>query len=84
MKDLLQRDRPALMLLGGYILSSIGPATLGVARDLTGDFRASMWLLVGVSAALVAASALLAPDRLARGVGFRRARSAPSAPSSPS
>jgi CP family cyanate transporter-like MFS transporter len=54
----------ALMLLGGYILSSLGPFVLGVARDLAGDFGASLWLLVAVSVALVGASLLLTPARL--------------------
>ena len=35
----------ALMLLGGYVLSSVGPVLLGAARDLTGSFEASLWLL---------------------------------------
>jgi cyanate permease len=52
------------MLLGGYILSSLAPFVLGVARDLTGDFGASLWLLVAVSVALVVASLLLTPARL--------------------
>ncbi len=56
----------ALMLLGGYILSSLAPFILGVARDLTGDFTASLWLLVGVSVALAVASLLLTPARLRR------------------
>ncbi len=58
----------ALMLLGGYILSSLGPFALGAARDLTGDFGASLWLLVGVSITLVGACLLLSPARLHRGV----------------
>ena len=32
----------ALMLLGGYVLSSLGPVVLGTARDVTGDFEASL------------------------------------------
>ena len=34
----------ALMLLGGYVLSSLGPVVLGTARDVTGDFEASLWI----------------------------------------
>jgi CP family cyanate transporter-like MFS transporter len=58
----------ALMLLGGYILSSLGPLALGVARDATGDFTASLWLLVGVALALTIGCLLLSPARLRRGV----------------
>jgi CP family cyanate transporter-like MFS transporter len=59
----------ALMLLGGYLLSALGPFALGVARDVTGDFETSLWLLVGVTAALVACTTLLSPERLRRGIG---------------
>ena len=59
----------ALMLLGGYVLSSVGPVLLGAARDVTGDFTASLWLLVGVGVLLVASCALLSPERLREGIG---------------
>ncbi len=42
----------ALMLLGGYVLSSVGPVLLGAARDLTGSFEASLWLLAIVGVVL--------------------------------
>jgi MFS transporter, CP family, cyanate transporter len=58
----------ALMLLGGYVLSSTGPVALGAARDLTGDFGASMWILVGIAVALVASCLTLSPARLRRGI----------------
>jgi CP family cyanate transporter-like MFS transporter len=58
----------AMMLLGGYILSSTGPVALGAARDLTGDFGASLWILVGLAVVLVVACIPLSPDRLRRGV----------------
>ncbi len=58
----------ALMLFGGYILSSIAPFLLGAARDLTGDFEASLWLLVTISVVLVACCTMLSPDRLRRGI----------------
>jgi CP family cyanate transporter-like MFS transporter len=58
----------ALMLLGGYILSALGPLGLGVARDITGDFGASLWLLVVVASALVACCLLLSPARLHHGI----------------
>lgn len=58
----------ALMLLGGYVLSSLGPLVLGAARDLTGDFGASLWILVAVGVALVGGCLLLSPARLRRGI----------------
>ena len=58
----------AFMLLGGYVLSSVGPVVLGAARDLTGDFEASMWLLVVISLALVLSCVPLSPARLHRGI----------------
>ncbi|HEY4190684.1 MAG TPA: MFS transporter, partial [Candidatus Limnocylindrales bacterium] len=59
----------ALMLLGGYILSSTGPVVLGAARDLTGNFEASLWLLSLVGVALTGTCLLLSPERLRRGIG---------------
>jgi CP family cyanate transporter-like MFS transporter len=58
----------ALMLFGGYILSSVGPFILGVARDLSGDFEASLWLLVVLALVLVGCCTMLSPDRLRRGI----------------
>lgn len=58
----------ALMLLGGYILSSTGPIVLGAARDATGNFGASLWILVAVSGALIACCLSLSPNRLRRGI----------------
>jgi cyanate permease len=57
-----------LMLLGGYILSSVGPVVLGAARDISGDFGASLWMLVAIAVVLVASCVTLSPDRLRRGV----------------
>jgi CP family cyanate transporter-like MFS transporter len=68
-------DRPgeigaaaSLMLLGGYSLAAVGPVLLGVARDATGNFAASVWLLVAMAAVLVAAAWTLSPERLRRGL----------------
>lgn len=58
----------ALMLFGGYILSSLGPFILGAARDVTGDFGASLWLLVAIGVVLIGCCTLLSPDRLRRGI----------------
>ncbi len=59
----------ALMLLGGYILSATGPVALGAARDLTGDFRASLVLLIGIAIVLVVACLPLSPARLRTSAG---------------
>lgn len=58
----------ALMLLGGYLISSVGPFILGGVRDATGDFSASFWLLVVLAGILVAICLPLSPRRLHRGV----------------
>jgi MFS transporter, CP family, cyanate transporter len=58
----------ALMLLGGYIVSSVGPVVLGAARDLTGDFSASLWMLVALAVVLVVSCLPLSPARLRRGI----------------
>lgn len=58
----------ALMLLGGYIVSSIGPVILGAARDVTGDFSASLWMLVALAVVLVLSCLPLSPARLRRGI----------------
>ena len=52
----------ALMLLGGYVISSTGPFLLGAARDLTGNFAASLWLLV-LAAVGMTLMALAIPSR---------------------
>jgi cyanate permease len=61
----------ALMLLGGYVISSLGPLVLGVARDATGGFETSLWLLVVLAAVLVLCCLPLSPARLHHGVATR-------------
>lgn len=56
----------AIMLFGGYAISSAAPSLLGLIRETTGGFDSSVWLLVGVAAALMAACWLLVPARTAR------------------
>jgi CP family cyanate transporter-like MFS transporter len=58
----------AFMFLGGYLLSAMGPFILGAARDLTGGFAASLWILVLVAVVLIAFIVGLSPERLRRGV----------------
>ncbi len=62
----------AVMLLVGYLSSAAGPLLFGVARDVTGDFAVSLWLLVAAAAVLLALCALMTPDRLRR-IGARTA-----------
>jgi CP family cyanate transporter-like MFS transporter len=69
-------DRPedvgalaALMLLGGYAISAIGPLGLGAARDATGSFTVALWVLVALSALLIVACLPFSRRRRARGVG---------------
>lgn len=45
------------------------PFALGVARDMTGDFTASLWLLVGVAASLLVCVGFLPSARLRPGIG---------------
>ena len=68
-------DRPAdvgavaaLMLLGGYVISSTAPVTLGAIRDLTGSFEASFWAMLVLAVGLVVACGALSPDRLRHGI----------------
>jgi CP family cyanate transporter-like MFS transporter len=58
----------ALMLLGGYVISSASPIVLGYARDATGAFTTSIAVLIVVAVALVACCLALSPARLHHGV----------------
>ena len=53
-----------LMLGAGYTIAAAGPIALGAVRDLTGSFATSLWVLVALAAALLAAIAPLSPERL--------------------
>jgi CP family cyanate transporter-like MFS transporter len=54
----------ALMLLVGYALSSISPVLLGIVRDVTGNFQASLWVLVVIAGAMLPLSLTLSERRL--------------------
>ena len=54
----------SLMFLIGYPMASAGPFVLGAARDLTGSFSVSLWVLVAVAAAMLPLIATLTPHRL--------------------
>jgi len=54
----------ALMLLVGYLISSIGPVLLGALRDATGDFTLAGWLVAGMAVVLLAGTFSLSPRRI--------------------
>ena len=54
----------ALMLGAGYLIAAIAPSALGAVRDATGNFTATMWILVATALALIIVSLLLTPARL--------------------
>jgi CP family cyanate transporter-like MFS transporter len=70
----------AFMLLIGYSLAAAAPFVLGWVRDGTGEFAASLWILVAVALLLIPVSWSLSPGRLA---GHRRVHedATPAAPS---
>jgi CP family cyanate transporter-like MFS transporter len=53
-----------LVLGAGYTIAATGPILLGAVRDATGSFAASLWVLVVLATALVAAIIPLSPRRL--------------------
>jgi MFS transporter, CP family, cyanate transporter len=53
-----------LMLGAGYTIAAAGPILLGAVRDATGSFATSLWVLVALATALVAAILPLSPRRL--------------------
>jgi CP family cyanate transporter-like MFS transporter len=54
----------AFMLLIGYALAATSPVVLGIVRDATGSFGAVVWILVGISLAMVPLALSLHPARL--------------------
>jgi MFS transporter, CP family, cyanate transporter len=54
----------AFMLLIGYALAATSPVLLGLVRDATGSFDAVVWILVGISLAMVPLALALNPARL--------------------
>lgn len=54
----------ALMLLVGYLIASAAPLVLGAARDATGSFTVSLWLLLALAALTLPLSWLMSPERL--------------------
>lgn len=54
----------ALVLLGGYTLSSLSPVGLGALRDATGSFSPVLWTMFGAGVVLLACCLPLTADRL--------------------
>jgi MFS transporter, CP family, cyanate transporter len=54
----------ALVLLGGYTLSSLSPVGLGALRDATGSFSPVLWTMFGASVMLLACCLPLTAERL--------------------
>lgn len=54
----------ALVLLGGYALSSLAPVGLGALRDASGSFSTILWTLFGVAVLLLACCVPLTAARL--------------------
>jgi CP family cyanate transporter-like MFS transporter len=57
------------MMLGiGYTAGALAPVLMGVLRDATGSFDASLWLVAAAAGGVVVVCAACTPARLARGV----------------
>jgi MFS transporter, CP family, cyanate transporter len=54
----------ALVLLGGYTLSSLSPVGLGALRDATGSFSPVLWTMFGAAVVLLACCLPLTAERL--------------------
>lgn len=54
----------ALVLLGGYVVSSLSPVGLGALRDATGSFSPVLWTMFGAALVLLACCLPLTPHRL--------------------
>jgi CP family cyanate transporter-like MFS transporter len=54
----------ALVLLGGYVLSSLSPVGLGALRDASGSFSPVLWTMFGAAVLLLACCVPLTADRL--------------------
>jgi CP family cyanate transporter-like MFS transporter len=57
-----------LMLGVGYTIGAVAPLLLGAARDATGTYTTTLWLIVGAGAVLFSLCASMTKERIARGV----------------
>lgn len=62
-----------MMLLVGYTIGAASPLGLGAARDLTGSFTATLWLITAASAGLLVLCSALSRERLQAGTTGRPA-----------
>lgn len=53
----------ALMLFGGYMIGALAPLGLGAARDATGEFTATLWLMAAAGGVLLALCASITGER---------------------
>ncbi|MGI3899932.1 MAG: MFS transporter [Janthinobacterium lividum] len=51
----------AFVLTVGYLIAAAGPLLVGMIRDAMGDFRPSIWLLVGLAGVMLALTPFLRP-----------------------
>lgn len=58
----------AFVITVAYLIAATGPLSVGALRDLTGDFRASLWLLAAVGLIMLALTPFLQPHRARQGV----------------
>ncbi len=57
----------AMMLLVGYIIGAFAPLGLGAARDLTGSFTTTIWLIAASATGLLVLCPALSRERLRAG-----------------
>ena len=57
-----------LMLGVGYTIGAIAPLLLGAARDVTGTFSTTLWLIAVAATILLSLCASMTKERIARGV----------------
>ncbi len=57
-----------LMLGVGYTIGAAAPLVLGAARDLTGTYTTTLWLIVAASVVLLTLCSAMTRERLDRGV----------------
>lgn len=58
----------AFVMTVGYLVAATGPLMVGRLRDITGEFRPALWLLVAVSVAMAAFTPFLRPRHRREGV----------------
>ncbi|MGE5273226.1 MAG: CynX/NimT family MFS transporter [Verrucomicrobiota bacterium] len=62
-----------LMLGVGYIIGALAPLLLGAARDVTGTYTTTLWLIAGSGTILLSLCMSMTTDRITRGVAASEA-----------